>query len=67
MKISRDFSKRPPEEQRWFIEETWCEKCKLPDIGLLEPKEYEEDGKIYVEGKCKVCGNRVVNEIVGDK
>ena len=64
MREPRQFSDRPEQEQAWFVEETWCEKCKKPDLGLTDPQEYEEDGRIFVEGKCRVCGSRVVSEIL---
>lgn len=64
MRKPRQFSDRPEQERAWFIQETWCEKCNKPDLGLTDPQEYEEEGRIFVEGKCRVCGTRVVSEIL---
>jgi len=44
-------------------ENTWCDECQAPDLGMRNPVEYEEDGVLYVEGVCLRCGNRVVSEI----
>jgi hypothetical protein len=33
-------------------------------LGLTDPQEYSEDGRVFVQGKCKVCGNLVVSEIL---
>ncbi len=64
MRKQRKFYDRSEQDQAWFIQETWCEVCKKPDLGLTEPQEYEEDGKVFIEGKCKICGSRVVSEIL---
>ena len=60
----REFAARPEWEQNWFVENTWCDVCNAADIGLIDPAEYEEDGSVFVEGKCRQCGNRVVSEII---
>jgi len=67
MSKERNFYNRPPEERRWFEEETWCDECSQADLGLVEPREYEEDGVVFIEGKCRNCGSRVVSEIVEQK
>jgi len=33
---------------------------------MTDPVEYELDGKIAIEGKCKKCGNSVTTEIAPD-
>jgi len=62
-RIPRKFQLRSPDEQFWFQDQTWCNHCNQADIGLNNPLEYEEDGKIYVEGNCRRCGKTVRSEI----
>ncbi len=62
-KIIRDFNKRDKEEQEWIIENNYCDNCKKADTGLNFPIEYEYQGKIYVDGVCKVCGSSCSTEI----
>lgn len=62
-RIERDFSARDPEEQQEFLTMTWCNNCMQVDLGMVEPQEYELDGVVYIEGKCKVCGEPVTTEI----
>ncbi len=64
MKKPRNFSDRPDEEQQSLTHDSWCDTCNQPDLGLLEPKEFEEDGEIYVEGLCPKCGSVVKTYIV---
>ena len=59
----RVFANRPPAEQRWLTENTWCSSCGKADLGLIAPVEYEDGGKVFLEGKCKRCGERVVSTI----
>ncbi len=61
--VERDFSARDPEEQQAFLEQTWCEHCMEVNLGMEQPHEYEHNGTIFIEGKCKRCGNRVLTEI----
>jgi hypothetical protein len=63
MRILKDFASRSPVEQESFIRNTWCDKCQLPDLGLTDPVEYEEDGACYIEGRCRRCRVRVVSKI----
>ena len=60
---ARRFELRPPEEQAWICENTWCDTCQAADLGMALPREYEQDGQIYVEGVCRRCGQRVVSEL----
>ena len=62
-RIERKFSTRNAEEKRWFASNTWCDCCAKADLGLTDPIEYEEDGKIFIEGKCIHCGHRVVSSV----
>ncbi len=54
-RIFLDFKNFPKEEQEWYLSETWCSECRKPDLGITEPLYYSEEGKNYIEGKCKVC------------
>lgn len=65
-KINRDFFEREPIEQRWLLQNTWCDVCNEADLGMSEPVEYEENNEIFVEGKCLLCGLRVVSVIRDD-
>ena len=63
-----DFTSFPEEEQMWYLSETWCTKCQKPDLGITEPIYYSEEGKNYIEGKCKICNTiartqLIVNEV----
>ncbi len=62
-KQKRDFYQRDEEEQASFLEQTWCNNCQEVDLGMTEPQEYESDGIVIIEGKCKKCGETVVTEI----
>ena len=60
----RNFHIRDLAEQKMFSEDTWCGFCNEANLGLNEPIEYEQGGKIFIEGVCKKCGHRVVSEII---
>jgi hypothetical protein len=62
-RIERNFGDRDAQEQRWLVANTWCDYCAKADLGLTAPVEYEEDGQIFVEGKCKCCGQRTVSSV----
>ena len=62
-RIPRDFRRRAELEQRWLTENTWCERCSQADLGITDPVEYEEDGRVLIEGKCRRCGERVVSSV----
>ena len=55
-RIERDFFQRDSEDQKAFLEQTWCDDCQAENLGMVEPVEYEIDGEILLEGKCKKCG-----------
>lgn len=59
----RDFQDRPPWLREWLVENTWCDSCNAADLGLDSPREYAEDGRIFVEGLCRKCGSTVRSEI----
>lgn len=65
-KTERDFYQRDAEEQASFLEQTWCNNCQEADLGMTDPKEYEVDDMIIIEGKCKKCGETVTTEIFGE-
>jgi hypothetical protein len=46
------------------VQITWCDSCFKSNLGMLNPIEYEEDGKLYLEGVCSRCGSQVVSEII---
>jgi phage FluMu protein Com len=64
MRTARDFFARTSDEQRWLTKESWCDFCDKADLGIASPVEFEEGGKIYIEGKCPRCGTKVVTQIV---
>lgn len=51
-------------DQEWFLKETWCDICDQADLGIINPKIYSENGKEYIEGKCRVCGESQISEII---
>ncbi len=59
-RIKRDFFLRDNEEQRWLMENTWCDTCQQADLGLKDPLEYEDSETIFLEGKCNHCGHTVI-------
>ena len=63
-RVDRDFHARPPEEQEWIIQNSWCDACGKADLGIENPQEYSENGRIYVEGLCRGCSDRVCSEVV---
>lgn len=65
-RIERNFGGRDAQEQRWLVDNTWCDFCAEADLGLTDPVEYAENGQIFVEGKCARCGRPVVSS-VGEK
>lgn len=63
-RVERNFATRPPEEQASMLRNTWCGACGEADLGLRSPREYEECGRVYVEGQCKKCGQHIRSEIL---
>jgi hypothetical protein len=62
-RIKRNFYDRPILDQRWFLKNTWCDTCQKADIGMYEPEEYEENGTIFIQGKCSRCDALVTSEV----
>ena len=50
-RVIRNFYQRAPSERSWMIESTWCNTCRLHDLGLENPIEFEEEGRVYVESE----------------
>ncbi len=63
MRQKRNFFFRTEAERKWMLKNTWCNHCQKADLGMTSPEEYEEDGKIFIQGTCSKCGAQVVSEI----
>lgn len=66
-RIDRDFQARPEAERQGLLEDTWCDRCDKADLGMDSPQEYEEGGRIYVSGNCRVCGDEVRSEVIEEE
>lgn len=64
--IERDFHQRDLEEQQAFLDNTWCNACQALDLGMTEPREYELNGRVYIEGQCVQCGATVRTELADE-
>ena len=64
--VERNFADRTPEDQEAFLTQTWCNTCQAVDLGMVEPKEYELNGVIIVEGKCAKCGEVRLTEVADE-
>ena len=62
-KVYKDFYNRPKDHQEYFTTNTWCNKCNKADLGLKNPLEYQQNGKTFIAGDCKLCGLEVISEI----
>ncbi len=51
-------------DKEFFINDSWCDYCDEADLGITEPNIYILDEKQYLEGNCKVCGNKQTTEVV---
>ncbi len=65
-RIQKDFYARDIEEQESFLANTWCNQCQQIDLGMIEPIEYEFMGRLFIEGKCAVCGEPSITEVIED-
>ncbi|MGB0943000.1 MAG: hypothetical protein ACPGUE_11385 [Marinomonas sp.] len=63
-RVERDFSLRSVEEQQDFLSQTWCNNCMEVDLGMKNPKEYESESRVWIEGECLKCGEITITEIV---
>ena len=59
----RDFSARSVDEQKAFLEQTWCDECQQANLGMSNQREYLFKGIIFVEGDCNGCGHPVLTEL----
>lgn len=55
---------RSAQEREWMLQNTWCDACAEADLGMDAPREYGEDGRVYVEGLCRKCRRGVRSEVV---
>jgi len=62
-RVKHDFWARPEADHQWFLDNTWCDNCNQADLGMSDPVEFEEDGRVYIEGKCLQCGGHVISEL----
>jgi len=62
----RDFAARSAEEQQSFLAQTWCNQCQQVDLGMTDPVEFELKGTVYIEGKCKGCGELILTELTDE-
>jgi hypothetical protein len=63
-RIERSFDARSLEERSWITQNTWCDACEEADLGLRSPREYEDDGRVFVEGECRRCGQIIQSTII---
>lgn len=66
-RLSRDFFLRDAAEQDWLQENTWCSGCRLPDLGIDDPREFEEDGQVFIQGSCRICRMKLTSEVVDQR
>ncbi|WP_420555401.1 hypothetical protein [Neptuniibacter marinus] len=66
-RIERDFNLRDEDEKKAFLEETWCDNCQEVNLGMKNPIEYEQNDIIFIEGKCRKCGNTILTEITEEE
>lgn len=64
MKEILDFKSLPKIELELFLNDTWCEICQKADLGIANPILFIEDGRKYVQGNCRVCGNVSTSEVI---
>ncbi len=66
-RTERDFFLRDESERAWMVENTWCAVCRLPDLGIEHPREFEVDGGVYLEGECRICRGTLTSEVVDQR
>jgi len=65
-RIERDFFARDAEEQKAFLEQTWCDTCMEVNLGMRDPVEYEQNDIVFIEGKCNRCGTVILTELTDE-
>ncbi|TBR41086.1 hypothetical protein CBF23_010780 [Marinomonas agarivorans] len=61
--IERSFTDRPQDEQEALLTYTWCNYCMEVDLGMQNVKEYQSEDRVWLEGDCIKCNNKVITEI----
>lgn len=51
-------------EQKWFLKDTWCDKCSKKGLGIEDPVMYKKNGITFIKGKCVICGEPQISQIV---
>jgi len=64
MATERHFEAKPPDEQEWMLQNTWCKTCNEADLGMERPTGFEKGGIVVVEGLCKKCGATIRSEVI---
>ena len=64
MRTPREFHARSAAERAALVRDTWCDACSKADLGIDEPHEYEEHGRVLLAGTCKRCGTAVVTVLI---
>ncbi len=62
----RDFDARDDADKAAFLEQTWCDNCQQANLGMTDPVEYELKGIVFIEGRCRRCGQPVLTELTDD-
>lgn len=60
----RNFYDRDAEAQTAFLDNTWCNRCQQVDLGMSDPVEFVLNGRLFIEGQCRACGETVTTELV---
>lgn len=63
-KIPRVFTERTAEDQASLLQFTWCDQCQAVDLGMTDPQEYQLGEQIWLEGRCKNCGEIIATEVI---
>lgn len=64
--IPRDFRAREEDEQQDLLTYTWCNHCQAADLGMKEPVEYELLNRVFIDGVCLVCDQKITTEVISE-
>jgi hypothetical protein len=64
VRVPRNFAARPELDRLSMLEATWCGACAQADLGMSDPEEYEEDGRVFLAARCRRCGGAIVTELL---